>query len=189
MSSLSHGAGGGGHGRFRKGQSGNPAGRPARPAVATANAFDIVIDRTLQVTLNGAPREVTMEEALQQRTYQDAIAGKRMAQREVLKWIEKRQAWFATKYPEPWVSPIRTERWHDASNADEAMQLLGIALPDERWGSSDPNDVRLLLEPWAVQAALDRRRGATALDEKQIEEITRCTRDAAMLCWPGRRRR
>jgi len=67
--------------RFRKGQSGNPKGRPkARPS-PPPSAFDIVIDRTLTVTHNGKPREVTVEEALQHRTYQDALAGNRAARR------------------------------------------------------------------------------------------------------------
>jgi hypothetical protein len=33
-----------------------------------------------------------MEEALQHRIYQDALAGKGMAQRQVMKWIAKREA-------------------------------------------------------------------------------------------------
>jgi hypothetical protein len=42
---------------------------------------------------SGGTREITVEEALQNRTYQDALAGKRMAVREVVKWIIKREAW------------------------------------------------------------------------------------------------
>ena len=41
------------------------------------------------------PREVTVEEALQHRTYQDAIAGSRAARREVLKMIAKREQYLA----------------------------------------------------------------------------------------------
>jgi hypothetical protein len=41
------------------------------------------------VAHQGGTREITVEAALQQRTFQDALAGKRMAQREVLKWIVK----------------------------------------------------------------------------------------------------
>ena len=48
---------------------------------------------------NGKPREVTVEEALQHRTYQDAIAGNRAAQREVLRMIDKREKWLASKRP------------------------------------------------------------------------------------------
>jgi hypothetical protein len=80
-------------GWFRKGRSGNPAGRPTASRAPQASAFDVVVERTLTVAHHGGTREITMEEALQQRTYRDALAGKRMAQREVLKWIAKREAW------------------------------------------------------------------------------------------------
>ena len=39
------------------------------------------MDRTLTVTEGGHVREMTVDEALQQKTYQAAIAGSRMAQR------------------------------------------------------------------------------------------------------------
>jgi Family of unknown function (DUF5681) len=71
-------------GWFRKGRSGNPGGRPTASRPTRTSAFDVVVEKMLTVTHQGATREITMEEALQQRTYRDAVAGKRMAQREVL---------------------------------------------------------------------------------------------------------
>src|ERR671912_627425 len=133
--------------RFRKGQSGNPKGRPkARPS-PPPSAFDVVIDRTLTVTQNGKPREVTVEEALQHKTYQDAIAGNRAARREVLKMIAKREKWLATKaqrhHPiEQLTEPV------DPDNANEALVLLGIAEPDPRWNGPNDKYERLLLRPW-----------------------------------------
>jgi Family of unknown function (DUF5681) len=76
--------------RFRKGTSGNPKGRP-KSRRASISDFDIIMDRTLTVTQDGKPREVTIEEALQHRTYQEAIKGNRASQREVLKMIAKRE--------------------------------------------------------------------------------------------------
>ena len=66
------------HTRFRKGQSGNPKGRPRKQVPATS-AFDVIFEKTLSVTQNGVERELTVEEALQLRTYQDALAGNRSA--------------------------------------------------------------------------------------------------------------
>ena len=66
-------------GWFRKGRSGNPGGRPTALRPSQASAFDIVVEKTLTVAHHGGTREITMEEALQQRTYRDALAGKRMA--------------------------------------------------------------------------------------------------------------
>ena len=76
--------------RFVKGQSGNPGGRPKvrRPHVS---AFDIIFDKTLTVTLGGAERELSVDEALQLQTYQAALKGSRMAIRKVLKMIHKRE--------------------------------------------------------------------------------------------------
>ena len=48
--------------------------------------------KTLTVDDRSGTREITVEEALQRRTYRDALAGKRMAMREVVKWIMKREA-------------------------------------------------------------------------------------------------
>src|SRR5438552_3928857 len=112
--------------RFRKGQSGNPKGRPKAGPRLPPSAFDIVIGRTLTVTLNGKAREVTVEEALQQRTYQDAIAGSRLARREIPKMIAKRETWLTAKKPKRGRIEMLSEPT-DPDNADEALLLLGIA--------------------------------------------------------------
>ena len=62
---------------------------PARPSTSSSIG-------SLTVTQGGVAREVTAEEALQHRTYQDAIAGSRAAQREVLKMIAKRERYLAS---------------------------------------------------------------------------------------------
>ncbi|WP_347312094.1 DUF5681 domain-containing protein [Defluviimonas sp. SAOS-178_SWC] len=151
-------------------------------------APDVVIDKTLTVTRNGVPREITMEEALQHRTYQDAIAGKRLAIREVLKWIEKREAWLAKQTTKTAPGVVMRGISHDPDNANGALQILGIARRDMTHAESDPDRVRLKLEPWAVQAALSRRRGASPLSENDVAEIRRCTRDPDQLRWPRRAR-
>lgn len=174
-------------GRFKPGKSGNPKGRPRKKVEPRTSAFDVVIDRTLTITRNGDPREVTMEEALQHRTYQDAIAGKRMAQREVLKWIKKRETWIAERNSTKSIRPIELMQSPDPMNALDALLLLGIATPDDDVAKYGPNDEcrRAFLEPWAVQAALDRRRSATPLTERDRDAILRCTRDRDTLRWPG----
>lgn len=171
----------GGATRFRSGQSGNPNGRP-RKAAPQQSAFDIVIDRTLTVTQNGVERELSIDEALQQRTYQDAIGGSRSARREVLKMIAKREKWIAAHSPKPKVPPVEVRMENDPDNAHEALVLLGIASPDPRdWAPADSND-RLLLEPWAVEAAFARSRKRT-IEDRDLAEIRRCTRDARSILW------
>ena len=169
--------------RFRKGESGNPKGRPRARPVPSSSAFDIVIDRTLTVTQNGKARELTVEEALQHRTYRDALAGNRPARREVLKMIAAREKWLAAKPAKRRGIEVLTEPV-DPTNANEALLLLGIAEPDPRdWPANDPYE-RLRLRPWAVQAALSRP-GRRRLSAEDVAAIKRSTRDAETLRWPA----
>jgi hypothetical protein len=170
-------------GWFRKGGSGNPGGRPTASRASQASAFDVVVERTLTVAHHGGTREITMEEALQQRTYRDALAGKRMAQREVLKWIVKRDAWLAKHAPKAWPA-ITRHISDDPDNADAALLLLGIAAANPARADIGADRAQLLLEPWAVQAALRRRRGGQRLTGRERDEIRRCTRNPDSIRWP-----
>ncbi len=99
-------------GRFRKGQSGNPKGRPRRAGTTPrGSAFDIIVDRQLTILKDGVPTEVSVEEALQHRTYAQAVGGSRAARRSVLKMILKRERVLAEQNP-PAVTKIEqlTER-------------------------------------------------------------------------------
>jgi hypothetical protein len=172
----------GGETRFRKGQSGNPKGRPRTKSPATS-AFDVIFDKMLSVTQNGVERELTVEEALQQRTYQDALAGNRSARREVLKMIARREEWLVAKTPgKPSLAEIKLS--FEGRTADEALVLLGIASQDVRpIGLESEDQVRLKLEPWVTQVGLDRGRRRTFSD-KDIADIRRCTRDPEEIDWP-----
>ena len=169
-------------GRFPKGTTGNKKGRPKSRRPPSISAFDIVLDRTLTVTEGRKPREVTLEEGLQQRTYQAAINGNRAAQREVLKMVIKREKWLAAKRPSPGLNLLMEFEVPD--NADEALLLLGIAELDTRSYPPEDKYQRLRLQPWAVQAALSRP-GRRQLSAEDVSEIKRCTRDAETLRWPA----
>ena len=177
----------GADGRFQKGQSGNPKGRPRKPATQRSSPFDVVVDRELTITRNGQPRTITMEEALQHRTYQDALAGKRMAEREVLKWIEKREDWCRRHAPDTSRDKVEFKMSPSPDNAKEALEVLGIVSRDERFDDTDAYAPRQLLEPWAVQAAFDRRRGVAPLTDTEVASIRRCTRNPDTLRWPKER--
>jgi hypothetical protein len=171
-------------GWFRKGQSGNSNGRPTASRPSQTSLFDVLLEKTLTVAHQSGTREMTVEEALQQRTYRDAVAGKRMAQREVLKWIMKHEAWLAKHAPHP--SRLTTTRHisPDPDNADAALLLLGIAAANPARANIGADRAQLLLEPWAVQASLRRRRGGNRLTEDERNAIRRCTRDSDSLRWP-----
>lgn len=176
-------------GRFQKGHSGNPKGRPRKQRVlpdAPRSAFEIVLEKRVTVTQAGIDQELSVEEALQLRTYQDAWAGKRAARREVLKMIAKREQAMADRglRTQRTMPSVTSKKSPDPRNADAAMCLLGIAAPNKSREEHDPDAI--LLEPWAVQAALGRRRGGKALTMKDIGDIERCTRAPETLRWPRR---
>jgi len=171
-------------GWFPKGQSGNPGGRPTAFPDLQASAFDVVLEKTLTVTHQGRTREITVEEALQQRTFEDALAGNRMAQRAVLKWIEKNEAW-KTKHARRKFCPRIARRFSpDPDNVDAALVLIGIAAQNPARADIGLERAQLLLEPWSVQAALSRRRGGNRLNHDERDWIRRCTRDPNSLRWP-----
>jgi Family of unknown function (DUF5681) len=170
-------------GRWQKGQSGNPAGRPRkrRPHIS---AFDIIFEKSLTVTHNGVERELTVEEVLELKTYQAALKGSKMAVRAVLKMIEKREVALAQFAPAPSGLPMEIRWEHDARNADEAMLLLGITVPDPSWsGGPCQYGTRMKLATWATQAGLSRP-GRRRLDKREVDAINHDTLDPKQLKWP-----
>jgi hypothetical protein len=171
-------------GWFSKGSSPNPGGRPVASPAPQPSAFEVLVEKTLTVTDRAGTREITLEEMLQQQTYQRALAGVGMSVREVLKWIMKRDAWLVKHGPKASPPAITRHISPDPDNADAALLLLGIAAPNPSRMDIDANRAQLLLEPWAVQAALHRRRGGSRLTGEDRAAIRRCTRDPNSLSWP-----
>jgi hypothetical protein len=62
-----------------------------------------------------------------------------MAQREVLKWILKREAWLAKHAPKTSWPRIKRLISPDPDNADAALLLLGIAAPNPSRMDIDAN--------------------------------------------------
>jgi hypothetical protein len=164
--------------QFVKGKSGNPKGSRRRAAGA-ASAFDVVLHRMLEVVQDGKVRALTVEEALQWRTYQAAIAGDRSARRAVLRMIAVREKAITAKQPRQKQPEVVFET-ADPDNADEALLALGIASLDPRW----PGERRLLLEPWAVEAAFARSRELQP-EPLILDMIRESTREASAVARLG----
>ncbi len=162
--------------RFQPGQSGNPKGRPRKHRRPNVSAFEIILDKKLTITQNGNSREATVEEALQQQTLKDALAGKRLAIRKVLAMIEKREMALEKKNPVPG-REIELKHHYSADNADEALRILGIAEPEPDFPT------RWKVHAWATQAALSRP-GRRKFDRRQVNNIKFFTFDPESLKWP-----
>lgn len=132
---------------------------------------------------NGVPRELTVEKALQHQTYRDAIAGNRPARREILKMIAKREKAIAAREGRRTPKVDVLQEASDPENADQALLILGIACRDPDRQGPGLDGEQMLLEPWAVQLALSRRRGGSKLTE-EVADIRRSTRQSGTIRWP-----
>lgn len=172
--------------QFQKGKSGNPGGRPPKKSQeSVVSAFGTILEKTLTATMDGIPRELTADEALQQSILKRAFAGDGSAQREILKMIVKREEFLVSRQTKSrsWKVALIVEKI-DPTNADQAMLLLDIADRDPDRQDFGFAREQLRLQPWAVQAALSRRRGGQRLTAGEVAEIRRRTYDSENLKWP-----
>ena len=162
-------------GKFQKGISGNPKGRPKKEGHRTA--YDVILDQTVTVTIEGSSDELTTEEAIKQRLLKDAFASEATAMRKVLKMIERREAFIAKKRDKG-SSGVTLGFHYYSDNAQDALRILEIAEPDMRVGG-----VRWNIHTWAAQAALSRpgRRSFAKSMKKKLEFFIF---DAHLLRWP-----
>ena len=172
-----------GSGRFTTGKSGNPKGRPKKLKESKETPLEVAFGKTVQLTQGGERSEVGVDFAIDLQTLKDAMEGKARALKKVTAWVIKREKWRRAEYDKNNPSTIERVFGDDPDNAEEALQLLGIATRDWDYDPSDTETVRLQLAPWAVNQALRRKRGGK-LSKDDISEIERCTVDGADIDWP-----
>lgn len=166
--------------RFKPGQSGNPKGRPRKVKKnQSESAFEELRQRRITVRMEGVDRELTVEEALLQRTLEDAFAGGRMATRTILKVIEEHEIAQAPAHRR--FLPFKVECLTPQS-VDEALIILGIASRSPDGVDATPHGV-LELEPWVVASGLARGKGQQ-LSDQALADLRAHTRQAADLDWP-----
>ena len=178
-------------GRFTKGQSPNPKGRPKKAPDTVDSCLGVVFDRLVTAKgPDGTRKVMSADEAVEHRVYQDAMEGKARAINRVIGWIQNRQKWRIKEADRRSPRAVPSQKFvTDPENAVEALTLLGIATDNHPYNEAGSERVWRLLEPWAVEAALRRRRSEEPFDDKAVAEIERCTRDPKNLRWPRASRR
>ena len=165
--------------RFKRGQSGNPKGRPRKPKPPPSSPFAI-LDELLTVHEQDNVSEQPLEDAMLIKTYQRAISGGRQAGKKIVKMILERQK-HRFKSQAPRAPRITRQLERDPKNALDALEILGIA--SRMANAGDSRNGRLRLERWAVEAAL-KRRNFEELSSSDKHSIREWTHESAAVKWP-----
>ena len=162
--------------RFRKGQSGNPKGRPRNRHREIP--YDAVLGQMVTVREGGKEKRVTAAEAFLLQLTQKGLAGDAAAARASLEAMEKARA-SRQQAGGPGISKIIISSIH--SGVDAIIDTLGIAILKY---PADEKRVRWELNPWIVQAAIARL-GDRRLTLEEQREVYANTRTPHKVEWPG----
>jgi len=161
--------------QFRKGQSGNPRGRPKNRHREIP--YNAILGRMITIREEGKERRVTVAEAFLLQLVQKGLAGDSAAARASLDAMEAASA--AKK--ERNGSEIKQIIFSSiSSGVDTILELLGIA---KLKYPADEERVRWELNPWIVEAALQRL-GDKQLSEAEQREVWNATRTPNKVNWP-----
>jgi Family of unknown function (DUF5681) len=167
--------------RFKRGQSGNPKGRPRKPKPPAPSPFAI-LDELLTVHEPESVSELPLEDAMLIKTYQRALAGSPRTWKKIVKMILEREK-LRLKSRAPRSRRITRQIEGDPENALEALEILGIASRTANASVGDTRKGYLRLERWAVEAAL-RRRNFDELSSSDKQSIRGWTHDGDAVKWP-----
>jgi len=160
--------------RFKKGQSGNPKGRP-RGKRNSQIPYDHVLGQMVTVREDGRERRITAAEAFILQLTQKGLAGDSAATRSSLAALETARATNADAeglgIRKIVIVPMQIEC---------LLRTLGIAIKKY---PTDKDRVCWEINPWAVEAALDRL-GDRQLTEVEQREVWDCTRMRHKVKWP-----
>ncbi|KPF61833.1 DUF5681 domain-containing protein [Porphyrobacter sp. AAP60] len=160
--------------RFTKGRSGNPKGRPRNRHRAIPH--DAVLGQMVTVRENGKEWRVTAAEAFLLQLTQKGLAGDNAAARASLEAIERARA----------SRPDNTQRITTIvltaieNGTDAILEPLGLAIKKY---PTDESRVRWEINPWIVQAALERL-GDRQLTQDEQREVWEATRTPHKVDWP-----
>lgn len=159
--------------RFRKGQSGNPKGRPKNRRREIP--YDAVLGQMVTIREDGRERRVTAAEAFLLQLTQKGLAGDSMAARSSLEAIETAREKRVDQH-----EPIKMVI--DFVGTGHAIILGRLGLATKKY-PTDKQRVRWAINPWIVEAALERL-GDRRLSEDEQREVWANTRTPNKVRWP-----
>mgnify|MGYP001819886794 CR=1 FL=1 len=161
--------------RFKKGQSGNPKGRP--PGRPKGSAEDAVLGQMVTLREDGRERSVTAAQALLLKVTQRGLDGDVAAAKMAREIIAKGNAIRHDQSPNTQLKIVRTVVAVGTVNA--ALESLRMAVKLDRYRDTS----RMALEPWLVEAAMERL-GDQRLSIQEQQEVYRATRTPSQVNWP-----
>jgi hypothetical protein len=159
--------------RFKKGQSGNPAGRPrGRHREAP---YEAVLGQPATIREDGTARQVTAAEAFLLQLTKRGLEGDDAASRASLVMLEEARKYHSAGRPPPIVI-VRVI--FDPGSVTSALEPLRMARKFDPYRET----ARMALEPWLVEAALARLDRKLSSVEQHI--IMKATRTPHKVRWP-----
>jgi hypothetical protein len=160
--------------RFKKGQSGNPRGRPRNRH--NEPPYEAVLGQKVSIREDGVERSVTAAEAFLLHMAKRGLDGDGAAARSAMAAIDEARAQgTASAGPD---TLVLITQYVSPGSVNSALEPLRMARKLDRHRKS----ARMVLEPWIVEAALARLTRKLTINQQEV--VVQATRTPSKVRWP-----